>query len=268
MEENILRREEALRQAAAEVRIGPEYQILGQDAFKNNIRLRRVFLSGIREIDVQAFYACTSLRQAEYPKAQVIRKQAFGGCSHLKRAELPEGLFKMEREAFAGCRRLDMVSFGGNRKIREIPRRTFYECLGLARLELPPELLEIGEEAFYKCESLKTVRLPKTLKKIGRRAFYQCGFLELKLPEELLEIGESAFLKCRDLEYIFIPETVHTIGKWAFHGCTRLKVLEIAHDPPEIGAWITNKNCTIRCPRGSRMEEYARHYGMSLEETE
>lgn len=51
------------------------------------------------------------------------------------------------------------------------------------------------------------------------------------------------------LTYIKIPEKVKRIGKWAFHGCDLLECLEIHHDPEEIGEWITNKNCMIKCKK-------------------
>ena len=107
--------------------------------------------------------------------------------------------------------------------------------------------------------------LPDTLQKIGGRGFYQCGFERIELPKQLRYIGESAFLKCKKLKFVRIPESVSYIGKWAFHGCNDLKVLEIHHDPEEIGEWVTNKNCTIRCLRGSKMEKYAKEYGVHLE---
>ena len=78
-------------------------------------------------------------------------------------------------------------------------------------------------------------------------------------------IGEGAFRKCRNLEYVYVPDTVRKIGKWVFHGCENLKVRESNHDPDEVGEWITNKLCTIRCPKGSRMEEDARNYGVKVE---
>ena len=107
--------------------------------------------------------------------------------------------------------------------------------------------------------------MPGTLKRIGSKGFYQCGFQNVTLPDGLEYIGDSAFLKCKQLEYITIPESVHTIEKWAFHGCNHLRVLEIHHDPENVGEWITNKNCTIRCHKGSKMEAYARQYGMEIE---
>ena len=138
-------------------------------------------------------------------------------------------------------------------------------CSALSDVQLPKRLRSIGRRAFYKCEKLNGMELPLQLKYIGAEAFYGCNIEELELPEGLLEIGEGAFRKCRRLEYVYLPDTLRRIGKWTFHGCTRLAVLEARHDPEEIGEWITNKGCIIRCPKGSRMEAYARSYGMTVE---
>ena len=144
-------------------------------------------------------------------------------------------------------------------------RQVFAECRNLSTVLLPEKLEEIKEEAFYKCDSLETLVLPETLRRIESKGFYQCGFKELALPKGLEYIGDSAFLKCKKLEYVCIPSSVTTIEKWAFHGCDRLKILEIHHDPKYVGDWITNKNCTIRCYKGSGMEAYARKHEIQVE---
>lgn len=146
-----------------------------------------------------------------------------------------------------------------------MPRQVFAECRSLKTVLLPKEIESIQEEAFYKCDSLEALVLPETLKRIENKGFYQCGFKEVALPERLEYIGDSAFLKCKNLEYVYIPAGVKVIKKWAFHGCNALKVLEIRHDPEEVGEWITNKNCVIRCYKGSFMENYAQEYGMQVE---
>ena len=134
---------------------------------------------------------------------------------------------------------------------------TFANCRALFNVTLPEVMWTIGNQAFYKCESLEDIKFPEKLHRIENQAFYQCGFKSLHFPEHLEMIGESAFLKCKKLEYVFIPPSVQKIGKWAFHGCNNLKVLEILHDPQDVGEWLTNKNCVIRCRRGSKMETYA-----------
>ena len=72
-------------------------------------------------------------------------------------------------------------------------------------------------------------------------------------------------MRRKQCEAVFIRRWVQKIGKWAFHGCNNLKVLEILHDPQDVGEWLTNKNCVIRCRRGSKMETYAAQYGIQVE---
>ena len=144
----------------------------------------------------------------------------------------------------------------------------FSGCTSLKDVRLPKNLQVLGRRAFYQCRDLEEIELPIRLRVLGKECFYGCGLRELELPEGLEEIEEGAFRKCKNLEYVYLPDSLRKIGKWVFHGCPRLKVVEINHDPDEIGEWITNKCCVIRCPKGSRMEEYARNYGIQVEYTE
>ena len=265
MTEQVLERKEALRRAVSNLEIDENYRIVGREALKNNIKVRTVFLPQIVEIRGQAFYNCTNLRKVGVPNLSTIRKEAFSGCSNLRTVSFPSAFSQMEDSAFYGCKRLGKVEFEKNNQVQRLPNRVFSECKELSALIMSDSLEEIGREAFYKCGELKTLHLPEHLKRIAARAFYASGLTELELPGELSDIGEGAFLKCKALEYVRVPETVKTIGKWAFHGCSRLKVLEVPRDPEVIGEWITNKNCVIRCPKGSRMEAYANEYGMEIE---
>lgn len=232
---------------------------------KNNVRIRTADLQAVRDIREEGFSGCTAMRAVTLGRLQKLGKGAFSGCSKLKEAILPPSLTYMGKAVFRDNRRLSTAFFDRNCPIRTIPADSFSGCAALQRVELPRHLREIEDRAFYKCKELEELELPISLRRIGREAFYNCGFRELELPEGLVEIGEGAFRKCRNLEYIYLPDTLRKIGKWAFHGCTNLKVLEINHDPEEIGEWLTNKSCTIRCPKGSRMEEDARKYGMEVE---
>ncbi len=258
-------RERARSEIKEQYILDPQFNILGEKALKNNIKVKEVVLPSVQIISKEAFCSCSALRKSSTPKVVIIKEWAFANCSNLRETDFPPCLKEMRMGAFYKCKRIKEVDLGSNLSIKEIPKMTFAECRQLERLVLPVPLKEIHEMAFYKCESLRKVQLPKQLKSIGEKAFYQCGLETLILPEVLEEIGSSAFLKCKKLEYIKIPDSVKRIGKWAFHGCSKLKVLEIGHDPEEIGEWITNKNCIIRCPKGSRMEQYAKEHGMEIE---
>ena len=265
MEDNVLIRRVAVESVSEKYQVDSGYDVIGKECLKNNIKVKQITMPEIRRIGQQAFFSCTTLKNAEFPKVVTVGKEAFANCSNLRRISFPKSLRSLEKGAFYKCKRANSVSFSEDSACREIPDRTFAECRQMKILVLPDALEEIGAEAFYKCEELTRVRLPDTLRKIGKRGFYQCGLEELHLPEHLEYIGESAFLKCKKLEYVRVPESVRMIGKWAFHGCGRLKKLEIHHDPEEVGEWITNKNCTIVCPKGSKMEAYAKSYELNVE---
>ena len=266
----VLKRAEALTAVQPQMQLHGRYQVIGDGAFHNNIRLRSIHMTGIREIGSQAFDGCCALKEVGLSEVQMIGARAFAGCSNLT-GEAENGisfsdrLGKLGEEAFWRCKRLRSVCFAGACHLHVIPDGAFAECRGLKTVQLPEGLTTIGAQAFLKCESLRELHLPDTLEVIGDKAFYQCGLEEIVLPESLQRIGESAFLKCRNLTGIRVPDGVHTIGKWAFHGCAGLKYVEFHHDPEEVGPWITNRNCIIRCKKGSRMEAYAKEHEIAVE---
>jgi hypothetical protein len=252
-----------------EVRVKDEMIVpgrhLGKECYKNQIWIRKADLRGTTRIAQEAFAGCTNLRLVRFKILKMLGRYTFSGCVRLKEIEFPESLEQMGAGAFMNNKRLESVWFQNGRGMEELPPMAFGGCSALSDVQLPKRLRSIGRRAFYKCEKLNGMELPLQLKYIGTEAFYGCNIEELELPEGLLEIGEGAFRKCRRLEYVYLPDTLRRIGKWTFHGCTRLAVLEARHDPEEIGEWITNKGCIIRCPKGSRMEAYARSYGMTVE---
>ncbi len=241
---------------------------IGTGKYKNKIVLRSADLRNVAEISQEAFANCGNLREVQFRNIRLISRYSFSQCIRLKELDFPAGLARMGTGAFMGNKRLEAVRFHRDSRLAVLPNLTFCDCWTLKTVQFPKRLQSIGRRVFYKCGSLKDAELPLSLKVIGAEAFYGCGLEELELPEGLLEIGEGAYRKCRNLEYVYLPDTLKKIGKWTFHGCTRLAVLETRHDPEEIGEWITNKGTVIRCPQGSRMEAYARNYGMTVEYTD
>ncbi|OUO80604.1 hypothetical protein B5F53_02480 [Blautia sp. An249] len=242
------------------------YSSIGRNALKNNIRIRSVDLNRIRHIEPFAFAGCTTLRQVNLRNCIRLGKGAFSNCVNLKSIQIPESLIVMEPMVFLNCKRLSEVTFCGTvYAVDKLEKESFLGCSSLKRIKIPRKIEVIGERAFYRCMELEEVLLPVSLKEIKREAFYQTGLKELELPEGLKKIGDSAFLKCKQLEYVRIPDTVEVIEKWAFHGCPRLKMLEIHQDLKQIGPWITNKSCTIRCKKGTKTEQYCKEYDIRCE---
>lgn len=260
----ILERSAVMHQKDTVFQPDRSYQVMGRGVLRNNIKIREAILPEVQIVEEQAFYNCTALRTVEFGKLAIVKKEAFGRCSNLRKIVLPATVQRLDTGAFSECRRLKEV-LDEQSSYDKLSEQIFSRCTQLTHVQLSRKLRVIEGQAFYKCEALKQIQFPNTLCLIGERAFCQSGITCLELPGELLTISDEAFLKCRGIEYVRIPESVKKIGRWAFHGCSRMKVLEIHHDPEEIGEWITNKNCIIRCPKGSRMEKYAMEYGMEVE---
>ena len=258
-------RKKALAGVSERYILDADYNVLGAGALKNNIKVKEAVLPNIKVMEKEAFCSCSALRWIEFPHVTEIREGAFANCSNLKAAVFPDSLKKLGGGAFYKCKRMRTADFTGNESVKVMTEMVFAECRQLENLILPANLKEIQNGAFFKCEGLKEIQLPDGLLKIGEKAFYQCGLQTLHLPETLEQIGDCAFMKCKSLEYVRIPASVRRIGKWAFHGCSKLKLVEFVRDPEEIGEWVTNKDCTLRCQRGSRMEAYAKEYGMRTE---
>ena len=70
--------------------IGQPYSRIGDEALKNNIRIREVSLENcVREIGRESFAGCTRLRTVRSEKIKVIKNRAFSGCVNLRSFEIP-----------------------------------------------------------------------------------------------------------------------------------------------------------------------------------
>lgn len=246
-ERKVFNRQKGKEVKEKEIVIEDGYQCIENEAFKNNIRIQKVVLGdSVKEVGVRSFHNCTNLKKVELLCVENIQKEAFSGCTNLKEVRLPGQLKQIGKSAFADCRRMSLVEFGGNvwqgNRISELPTRVFYKCVSL-------------EEFVF----------PLNLRCIGREAFYQTNLKELDLPNMLVRIEDRAFFKCNQLEYVRIPESVRKMGNGAFRGCNRLKVLEIPRDLEEIGECIINRGTKLRCQPGSKIDAYGKANGLEIE---
>jgi hypothetical protein len=74
----------------------------------------------------------------------------------------PEGLLRVGKGAFYGCRELHYVNLGN---VTEIGDYAFCGCLHLFSLSATAEEIEVGEDAFAECQKLERVDAPALLAK-------------------------------------------------------------------------------------------------------
>ena len=178
---------------------------LGQNAFRENSTIKRVYISsGIQNIGQMCFYK----------------------CSNLTYVSIPNTVQNMSTSCFEFCKKLTTVSFASNSILTEIPTATFASCSSLTSISIPDSVKRIGMAAFDSCSNLNTVSinyLSSKLEYIEMGAFTNCYNLSnVVLPKSVKKIGVIAFENCRGISSLNVPSSVINIYNGAYRGCTAL----------------------------------------------
>jgi hypothetical protein len=119
-------------------------------------RLRRVRkMTGVVEIEENAFGGCNALSELEFDKLEIIGNRAFCSCFSLSSINMPS--IRMVGEyAFAHCVALTDVVFGEN--LERIETGSFVCTRALRRIVIPLKYnLIIDYHAFHYCQNLSRV---------------------------------------------------------------------------------------------------------------
>jgi len=178
---------------------------LGQNAFRENSTIKRVYISsGIQNIGQMCFYK----------------------CSNLTYISIPNTIQRMYSYCFQLCKNLTTVSFASNSILTEIPSGCFSGCSSLASISIPDSVENIGNTAFASCYNLHTVSinyLSSNITTLNMGAFGDCYKLSnIVLPKAILSIDLFAFENCQSLKSLIIPNCVQYISSACFRGCTSL----------------------------------------------
>lgn len=109
--------------------------------------------------------------------------------STMRHLVIEEGVTEIGLNAFAGCSRLEDVSFPESLKI--LGGRAFYQCTSLKEVILPG-IVNIEMRAFQECEALVKLVLSDTATQIQPQAFDGCPNLtDVKVPPHLEEWAKA-----------------------------------------------------------------------------
>ena len=171
---------------------------IGNRAFCDNSSMITVKLDeGIKELQDEAFYNCSALREAFISKSVTyISPTAFSQCPEFAKVEVEQG--NKVYKSFNGVLFKDGMS-----EIVYFPvsfMRTEYYIAHGTRI--------IGEKAFYK-SPLYTVYIPDTVTYIQNYAFAESTDMKsITLPANLIYLGENVFLGNGKLRTIKIGANV------------------------------------------------------------
>lgn len=209
---------------------------IGSSAFAKNTYLQSVVIPDtVTVIQESAFAECTNLSQIHLSdNLEYMYDSAFGYCNSLNNVCIPKTLvecyskdfFKDEGGPFRDCINLKNISF--EEGITNIPKKLFYRCTGIEKINIPDTVIMIDDRAFKECTSLKNIQLSNNLTTIGQEAFNGCTSLEkVVIPNSVTTIKGAAFLACSKLSDVTLSKNLLSLGGYAFGDCDSLESIEI-----------------------------------------
>ena len=155
------------------------------------------------EIGEGAFYYCTSLSQVDMKRILLtsIPAYAFDHCTSLTSLHTPAMTEEIGEGAFYYC--TSLLDCTLPTRLREIADYAFAGCSRMEHLSFLPEGLErIGRWPFYGMRQLYSATIPSTVTYIGDHAFDSCTRLAavMAYPTEPPALGEEVFLNVQQAD--------------------------------------------------------------------
>ena len=193
--------------------------VIGENAFRDCLKLTSVDLKSITKIENYAFGNCSSLLNISIKNAVEIGENICRGCLKLERAELASAV-SIPTGAFSGCEKLNTLK---SANIRSFGAKSFYNCKSLIlNNNALNDARDIKESAFYGCEKLNVDISNGHLSSIEKEAFRKSGVKSLKLScISSGVIGENAFRDCLKLTSVDL-KSITKIENYAFGNCSSL----------------------------------------------
>lgn len=186
---------------------------IGEGAFKECEKLRKITGEGVSKVGNEAFFKCSELSQTAFGDKLRVGNSAFAWCRKLK--DIPDGLISAGSLAFLRCEGLQSVRL--QEGFTTVEPNTFSYCLSLESVEIPNTVTVLGERAFGTCSKLTSINLGNGLNTIGKECFDMCYNLSnVNIPSSVTQIDINAFGGLYRLENITIPDSVTTIKSNAF----------------------------------------------------
>ncbi|MBR6090931.1 MAG: leucine-rich repeat domain-containing protein, partial [Anaerolineaceae bacterium] len=160
----------------------------------------------VTAIGVHAFLG-TDIESVSIPEGVfTIEREAFAACEELTKVLLPSTLKNFGKGAFKGSEKLRDVSFRGKNSdftvkdgiVYDTEQRKLLLCppgLELRRVDVVPGTVIIGDSAFFTNKTLEIVNLPMSVRTIEDSAFLFTRSLRIiELPPFIENISDKAFL--------------------------------------------------------------------------
>ena len=249
------------------INIPDNLKMITNEAFYGCTNLKNVYIGPnckITAICNSAFYKCTNLTYINVPSTVTSIEDSAFGYSGITEITLPNALVEIENSAFQYCSQLQVVNWGDNMTLSEIPSKCFSSCKSLTSIVLPQSVVSIDTQAFLSCTNLTKLEIGDNVAFVGTSAIpssVECyihdggkylgnennhcvvfmGAVDKTLTTQTITpgtktIASTAFSGCYKMTSVSIPDSVMYIGDQAFFNNNRLVSVTIPANVISIGS--------------------------------
>lgn len=141
---------------------------IAQKAFYGNKAVEKVIIQGKMKKLSKRSLAFSRIKNVVLPDSlREIDEEAFMACTELQKVKVPDNVSKINARVFEGCWELKEVTLP--QKLKIIEKEVFKSCYALRQIKLPKVLCHIKQGAFEYCGFSKLV-IPKSVKRIDKNA--------------------------------------------------------------------------------------------------
>ena len=280
-------------QDGMEVTIPQDIEEIGQDVFRDHIRLQRIHIpQSVKLFGNHAFFMTAWLEEQRKASEMVIVNQVlldgalckgrvvlplairrvaswcFAGNTNITELVIPSDRIGIESLSFRNCLNLKKIIDWNQKEYvftnvadvtdkdyPELIQRIFSECINCFKLDASGVLIE-------STGNITKLNFPEGIKAVGDGVYKDCHLLEeITLSKDTTKIGRSAFENSKWLKNVTNAGAVTSIGAQAFSGCQSLETIDLSDSLQELGnrcfEHCVNLKEMILSPKLSKIPERA-----------
>ncbi|MBQ3074310.1 MAG: leucine-rich repeat protein [Ruminococcus sp.] len=134
----------------------------------------------VSKVNNAAFMDNKVIEYIEFPATlREIEMNAFYGCTSIKSLIITSELEVIGDNAFYGCNSIGSIIFENNTSLKSIPANCFNRCSTLTTVSISQGVESIGNYAFNMCSKLSVAIIPASVTSISETAFSKCDNLTI-----------------------------------------------------------------------------------------
>lgn len=255
------------RQDATAVTVPQDIEEIGQDVFRDHVRLKEIHIPASVKIFGSHAFSQTPWLDGQRQKSDLlivndvlidgamckgkvvipasvkrIASWCFAGNTDIQELEIPSERITVEALSFRNCINLRKITDWDGKEFilnsvsdlseagySELIRRIFAECINCFKLDGDGNLTE-------STGNITDLRFPLGIRSIGEGVYKDCHLLgSIILADDTESIGRSAFENSKWLKTVANAKAVKSIAALAFSGCQSLESIDLSDSLEELG---------------------------------